>query len=222
MSNPKNAARCIALLILVLAGIGPAVNFGLVSEAFHAPGGFLVHAAGHALDVRVAAALDLVGAALLFGIALAIWPTMRALSERLALALVALTTALLALAAAEGIAMHSMLSLSQAYASAAAPDAALYDALRGIVASTRNWTHYTRLVFASAFFFLLFTALMRFRLVPRLLAGFGMLAAVLQLAGVGGPLFGFPVVFPLLWPIGLALLALAVWLLVKGLNVRRS
>jgi hypothetical protein len=49
------------------------------------------------------------------------------------------------------------------------------------------------------------------------LAGFGMIAAVLQMTSVGMPLFGHPVVFPMLAPLGLVHLALALWLIFKGL-----
>ncbi|MNC95996.1 hypothetical protein D3C83_132510 [compost metagenome] len=43
-----------------------------------------------------------------------------------------------------------------------------------------------------------------------------MAAALSQLTGVSLPLFGSPINFSLLAPLGLAHLALALWLLVKG------
>lgn len=218
MSRSKSAARWIAGFLLLMIGLGPVVNFGLVGDAFHAPGGFLVNAAAHAFNVRLAFALDLLLASAALAIAIAAWPVIRAQGERFAVTLVALGAACLVLGAVENIGIQSMLSLSQAYAGATSPDPALYEALRGSVAATRNWSHYTRLVFMSAFFFALFAALFRFTLVPRLLAGFGMLGAVLQAFTVGRPLFGYPVIFPLLWPIGMAMLALAGWLLVKGIR----
>lgn len=220
MTDAKTAGRWIAALLLVMIVLGPIANFGLVGMVFEAPGGFLANAAGHAFNVRLSSALGLVMAAALFGIALAAWPVIRARGERIAVALVAVGTAGLVLGAGESIAMHSMLSLSQAYTGAGTPDPALYEALRGTVAATRNWTHYTRLCFTAAFLFLLFLACYRFALVPRLLAGFGMLGAVLQFFTVGRPLFGFPVIFPLLLPVGLAMLAFAGWLLAKGLPDR--
>ena len=53
-------------------------------------------------------------------------------------------------------------------------------------------------------------------LVPRTLTVPGLLTAAMQITGVAMPLFGHDVVFPLLAPMGLAQLALALWLLVKG------
>jgi hypothetical protein len=43
---------------------------------------------------------------------------------------------------------------------------------------------------------------------------------VLQIIAVSMPLFGHNVVFPMLAPLGLTQLALALWLLVKGLPER--
>jgi len=61
-----------------------------------------------------------------------------------------------------------------------------------------------------------YLAAFRFRLFPRLLAGFGLSAVALQLASIGRPLFGREVVFPMLAPLGFCQLALALWLLIKG------
>ncbi len=62
----------------------------------------------------------------------------------------------------------------------------------------------------------LYAALYCFKLVPRSLAGFGLIAAVLQIAGVAMPFFGHDVVFPMLAPLSLSQLILAAWLTAKG------
>jgi hypothetical protein len=56
--------------------------------------------------------------------------------------------------------------------------------------------------------------------VPRVLGVAGLLAAAMQIAGVAMPLFGRDVIFLLLAPMGLVQLALAVWLIAKGVAVR--
>jgi hypothetical protein len=68
----------------------------------------------------------------------------------------------------------------------------------------------------------LFLALGRFSLVPRVLAGFGVLAALSMLAGVSRPFFGHDIVFPMLAPLGLAEVALLIWLLLprRGQSTR--
>jgi hypothetical protein len=68
---------------------------------------------------------------------------------------------------------------------------------------------------------LLFTLLYRFRLVPRTLAAFGMIGAVLQIAGVSlRGLLGYSPEMRLAMPLAPAYVLLAVWLIVKGLDVR--
>ncbi|MND03626.1 hypothetical protein D3C83_235440 [compost metagenome] len=66
----------------------------------------------------------------------------------------------------------------------------------------------------------MYAAFFRFRLLPRWLAGFGMLAALLQMIAVAKPFYGGWVLFPLLLPLGIAQLTLVVWLPWKGLRSR--
>ena len=114
----------------------------------------------------------------------------------------------------------SLLSLSQAYAKADSADSELFQALRVVVASARNWAHYIGLIVAGSMVFVLYAVLCRFTLVPRALAAFGMAAALLQIAAVTMPLFGHRIVFLMLLPLGLSHLALAAWLVAKGFAER--
>jgi hypothetical protein len=54
------------------------------------------------------------------------------------------------------------------------------------------------------------------------LAGLGLIASVLQVCGVAVTLFGNDVVFPMLAPLGLIQLVLAVWLMARGFRNHRS
>jgi hypothetical protein len=145
-------------------------------------------------------------------------PVFRGQSEALATAFVALAAVACALKAVEAIQLLSMLSLSQNYA-AAAPNAELFQALRGVVSSQRNWTHFVQLNSAGAFNAMLYAGLLRFALVPRPLAALGVVSSLLQLTIVARPLFGLEIIFPLLMPMGLSHLLLASWLLAKGFRV---
>ena len=71
-------------------------------------------------------------------------------------------------------------------------------------------------MFAGSVAFVLYATLFRFILVPRALAGFGALAAVSEIVAVAMPLFGQPVAFAMIAPLGIAHIALVVWLLAKG------
>jgi hypothetical protein len=137
----------------------------------------------------------------------------------MALWMLALGIAGMSLAVVENSAVMSMLSFSQAYANAGAADAATFEATRVIVASSRNWAHYTHLLAGGSMFLVFYAVLYRFALIPRALAGFGVLAVALQMTAVSMPIVGFKVSMPMLMPMGLAHLALALWLTIKGFGV---
>ncbi|HKX58034.1 MAG TPA: DUF4386 family protein [Steroidobacteraceae bacterium] len=215
MDDLKSASRWLAALLIAQMVIGPIANFRLLEPAFQGQGGFLVNAAPHATAIGLAALLSIALAVLLAAIAVVLWPVVRPLSERMALALAVLGAAAIALAGAENAALLSMLSLSQAYVEAGALDGTLYEGLRIVVRSQRNWSHLFQLLSAGGVILAMYAAFYRFRLVPRWLAGFGVLAAMCQMIAVTKPLFGGWVVFFLLAPLGAAQLILSGWLLWK-------
>jgi hypothetical protein len=213
------ASRTIGMLLLAQIVGGPIVNFALLGPAFAAPG-FLVNAAAHSTQVSIAALLGLMLGALSLGIAIAAFPILRQSSHAPALWLLAFAIASFALTAVESSTVLSLLSLSQAYAAADSADGGLFQTLRTVVASARNWMHYVGLIVTGSMIFVMYGALFRLALVPRLLAAFGAGSALLQIAAVTMPLFGHRIVFPMLLPLGLSHLALAGWLLARGFGER--
>lgn len=217
-AETRSTSRWIGLILISQLFISPVVNFGVLGPVFSGPGGYLVNAAPNATGIGIAVLAELLAGFLSVGIAVLLWPVLRPHGERLAVLLLVLSAANLAVNAVEHAALMSMVSLSKAYTAAPTADAALYEALRGVVGAARNWAHYLRLIGGGVTLLVLYYALYRPSLVPRALAGLGMAAALAQLVSVAMPLFGQPVVFLMLAPLGLAHLALAGWLLVKGLS----
>jgi hypothetical protein len=215
MNELRSASRWLAVLLLTQLAVAPIASFVLVGDVFGGPGGFLVNAAPHGAALASAALLSFALAVLSAGIAVVLWPVLRPQCERLALGLAVLGAAGIALAGVEMTAMLSMLSLSKAYIAAGAPDDALYQALRGVVGAQRNWTHLVNLLAGGGMLLAMYAALFRLRLVPRWLAGFGILASVSQMIAVTKPLYGGWVLFPMLAPLGLANLLLIGWLFWK-------
>ena len=219
MVAARRAGRIIgALIILQMVG-GGLVNSVLEAPLFGAPG-FLVNAAPHSQQLGLAALLGLVTEALWVGVAVTAFSIFWQRARPMALWLVALAVVSLAVGVVENIGVMSMVSLSEAYTKAAsAGDREQLQAVRVVVASARNWAHYMGRIFDGVTIFVLYAALYRFALVPRLLAGFGLVAVLLMLTSVGMPLFGHDVVFPMLAPLGLSQLILALWLITKGFRV---
>jgi hypothetical protein len=218
MDELRFASRWLAVLLLAQLVLGPIANFTLLGDVFGGPGGFLVNAAPHATALSSAALLSIALAVISAGIAVVLWPILQPRSGRMALGLALLGAAGVALSGFEITSLLSMLSLSQAYVAAGAPDETLYQALRGVVGAQRNWAHLIQLLLGGTALLVMYASLYRFTLVPRWLAGFGVLAAASQMIAVAKPLYGGWVVFPMLAPLGVAQLVLTAWLLVKGMR----
>lgn len=215
MGAAKRAGRIIGAVIIVQMVGGFLLNFVLEAPLFGAPG-FLVNAAPHALQVGVAALSGLVTEGLWLVTAVVVLPFFWQRSQRHALALIALAAVLLAAAVFESAGVMSMLSASQAYAKADVAVRGQFELVRIAVASARNWAHFSARILDGVTLFVFYAGLYRFALIPRWLAGIGLLAVPLMITGLLMPFFGNEVIFPLLAPLGLSQLMLALWLLVKG------
>lgn len=215
MDIERRAGRIVGVLFLAQMAGTAVLNFRLEAPLFGEPG-FLVNAAPHAQQIGASALLGLALGALFTVVAITIFPIVRVRSQALALWLFALGVVVLALAAVEHASVMSMVSLSHAYANAATGARDQFQALRVVVASARNWVHYLARLLDGTTLLVFYFALFRLTLVPRTLAVLGLVAALLQITGIAVVFFGHDVVFPLLAPMGLAQLALSVWLLTKG------
>lgn len=213
-SNIKTGRIIGALLLLqVIAGI--LLNFVFTAPLFGEPG-FLINAAPHAEQIAQSALIGIGMGLLSLAVASLLYPLFKAHSQPLALFYFALVVAGFALTVAENVSVMSMLSLSKAYAEHGAAQEPLYQGLRIVVKETRNWTHYLSLIVSGATLFTFYLAMFRFRMIPRLLAGFGLLACLSQIYAVSTPLFGHAVDFRLIAPLGLCEIALGLWLIFKG------
>jgi Domain of unknown function (DUF4386) len=215
MDPVRRAGRVIGVLIAIQFVAGFLVNFVLEEPIFGAPG-FLPNAALHSQQLAVGALLGLVAEALWIAIAVTAFPLFFERMRPLALWFFALAAALLALAAVENAAVMSMVTVSQSYAKASPSERAQLETVRIVVASARNWPHFLARMIDGVAIFVFYAAMVRLRVVPRLLGGFGVIAAVLQITAVAMPLFGRDVVFPMLVPLGVCHVILAVWLIIRG------
>ena len=215
MTTTRASGRLVAAMLLTQMIVSPIVNFALLAPLF-APPGFLEQSASHASAISSAAVLGIASGALSVGIAIAAWPVLRRRSEAMALWLFAVGVAALVATMVEQGQTLAMLSLGKAYAGANGADAAIFHRLGAQAGSARYMAHLIGLVGGGSLAFVLYLASFRFALVPRWLAGIGMVAAVLEIVSVSLPFFGQAIVFPLLAPLGLCHLALAIWLFVRG------
>jgi hypothetical protein len=220
MNTGKSDGRKVGVLMLLHLAAGLMVPF-IMLQPLRSPRAFLVHAADMPDQVRAAVMLLFVGSALAIAIACAALRVFRQYSSAMAYWLLALAVASFSLQAVDNAHLLSMLSLSQEYARAGAANGDLFQTLASVVGATRKGSHYSFLLVIVSWIFLLCALLYRFRLVPRALAAFGLVASVLQIAGVSlRGLWGLPPEMRLALPMGPAYVALAVWLIVKGFDER--
>lgn len=214
MSEAKTVGRVLGALIIVQGFGGYIGNFVLLSPVMRASGGFVANAAAHEMRVRLAVLAGLAAGAITLGIAMTAAPFFRKHSESLALWFVSLSAIGLAVTAVEQLGLLAMLAASQKLAAATSPEA--YQAAGEVARAARNGAHYTNLMIVGAALVVLHSTLFRFKLVPRALAAFGILGALMQFTAVSMPMLGRPINLNLLTPLGIAQLALALWLLAKG------
>ncbi len=220
MSSAKSVGRIVGGLVLLHLAVGLMLPFILLDRV-RGSAGLLANAAESPVQVRAAVLLLFAGSALPIGIASAAWAVFRQYSSAMASWLLALAVAGFSLQAVDNAHILSMLSLSQEYAKAGAAQAELFQALAVAVGAARRWSHYTALLVAVSWIFLLYALLYRFRLVPRGLAAFGAVASALQIAGVSlRGLLGYAPETWLAVPLAPAYVALALWLLVRGFEER--
>ena len=220
MRSGKSVGRIVGVLLLLHLAAGLTVPFILLHPLVTPPG-FLASAAGVPNQVRAAVILLFVGSAITIGIASAAWSAFRQYGSAMALWLLSLAVAGFSLQAVDNAHILSMLSVSQEYAKAGVGKAELFEALAVVVGAARKWSHYTALLVAVSWIFLLYSLLYRSRLVPRALAAFGLVGSMLQITGVTlRALLGYPPEMRLAMPLAPAYVALAVWLLVRGFDER--
>lgn len=179
MDDEMRAGRIVGALVILQMGGSALVNFGLEPPLFGVPG-FLAAAAPHASQIGAAATLALLLGAVWIGLALTAYPVFQKHSLALGRWLVALAIAGFAVSTTENIHVMSLVSLSQAYTKASPDDQVVYRTLKVLAASDRNWAHFINLLINGALLMIFYVTALRFRLVPRVLAGFGVIAVALD------------------------------------------
>jgi hypothetical protein len=217
-SKAISPGRTIGLLMLAEMILAPISNFVLLTPAIIRPPGFLTNAARHACEINVAVLLSLMAAGCSVGIAIVALPVLRRYSRAAGVWFLVLTVIGFAATLQEGIALRSMLALSQAFAQGGGTELAQFEGPRVLLRTFRNSTHYTNLLIGGCSLLLFYGALFRFRLVPRWIAAPGAIAAMLLIAAALMPLFGHATVMLLLMPMGLCHLALLAWLIARGFD----
>ncbi|GAB3303932.1 hypothetical protein GCM10027511_16570 [Hymenobacter humi] len=180
---------------------------------------FLTAVAKDSFQVRSAVLLSFVGSALTVYLGVTAFPVLRRYSHTAALLFVVVCAVSCTLDIVQAGTILSMLAISNRFVEAGAVDSELYQVVGAAVASARRSAHATQLLAIGAWMFVFYISLLRFRLVPRVLAAVGVVGVALQFIGVTLMMFlGNPSIGQMAMPLLPIQITVAVWLIVKGFN----
>lgn len=215
MIHPKALGRTLGVSMLATFVVGLVSNFKLQDGLF-ADGGLLANAAAHPTRIGLIALLGLATSLVSLGVASLLARHFRDRHAGLLSFYLALLSAGLALSLMEFSTLVAFRDLSEAYHAAAGTDT--YVGAGAALAGLRDGVHYLDKILGGFSVATLFWFLLSARLLPRWMAGFGILGAGLQMLAVGRALFGLEVAYELLVPLSLAFLLTMGWLLVFGFS----
>jgi len=204
----------ILLLAQALVAIPVYTEVGMMSSIISPD--FLVQAAGNAAKIRTALVLTFLLGGVTLAVALVVLPIFRAASERMFWLYFGLCVAGLATAALESVVVREMLAMSVNYPQTG--KGVIYEALAPVVRSEWSAAHFFNLASGHVKALVVFLILYRFRFIPRLLAGIGVIATVLSTSGTTAALLGVPFSYLTMTPTGLVQLATTFWLIWKGFS----
>jgi hypothetical protein len=215
MNMEKQTGRLMGGLLMISMVLGLWNNFGLTNPIFAEPG--WIHNGGQMPSLFASSAiLGVATSLLMMVIAILAWPILRQTSPSLALTYLLLTAIVVATSAVEQANFLAMRALSLKFAQSPGLDPALFEVIRSIVGAARHGIHYIDKLIGGTSVFVLFLAMFRSNLVPRIIPAVGLVAAPIQMVGISSVLFMQPMNPIMLAPLALTLLVLSLTLLVRG------
>jgi hypothetical protein len=224
MNTSRKIAIIVGALYLTVNVMAGPLGIALTESTLSAPD-YLVQVSAHKTQMLIGALLVLVMAVADAGIGIVVYPVLRRRNASIAIGYFGARIVESLILIISTISLLLLLTLSQEFVQAGAPDASYFQTLGELLLAVRDWAGHVVLdvaVFplgALIFYYLLYQS----KLVPRWLSGWGLVAAILSWAA--SLLVMFSLITPLSTihvvlqaPVGLQEIALALWLIVKGFS----
>jgi len=216
-----NSSRKTAIIVgvLFIAATVASVLGGLLIESIIDAPDDLVNVSENENQVIIGVLLELTWAASAVGITVLMFPILKKHNESLALGYVGARIFEGFIATVGAISGLLLITLSQEFVNALAPDAAYFQALSTLLLAARDWAWWIGPMIVFALSALMFNYLLyQSKLIPRWLSVWGLIGATLLLAeGLLG-MFDLTISTFLAAPIAVQEMVLAAWLIVKGFN----
>jgi hypothetical protein len=226
--NPSSPAaltigRTVGILLLLQLTAALTLPFILSKPITVGSPAFLTAVAAHSFQVRSAVLLSFAGSALTVYLGITAFGQFRLYSQSAALLFVVVCAISCTLDVVQAGTILSMLSISKEFVTSGAADSRLYEVVGAAVTSARRSAHSIQLLAIGAWMFVFYISLLRFKLIPRLLAVMGVIGVSLQFIGVTlMMLLGYRSIGEMAMPLLPIQITVAVWLIVKGFNDRPS
>ena len=184
---------------------------------------YLAHVSANGPQVVIGMLIELIWALAVVGIIVTLFPILREYDEALALGFFGLRFMEAMSTILHSLIGLSLLTLSQEYAAARAPDASYYQIVGALFLAVREWAFVigSGLVWSLSAV-ILNVLLYRRKLVPRWLSVWGLVGAVLSFANYLPQFFGMDSVAILFYPIAVQEMVFAGWLIAKGFRSSAS
>jgi hypothetical protein len=202
----------------IVATVTSSLGVVLLGSILDAPD-YLINVYPNRTQVIIGVLLLLVNCAAVVVIPVMLFPILKKHNEALALGYVGCRIIESVILTVGSVSPLSLITLSQEFAGARAPDASHSLAVGSALLAARDWTILLSVDIVFPLGALVFYSLSyRSRLMPRWLSGWGFVGAALWLAVGLLRLFGASVQLVLSLPIFVQELVLGVWLIVRGFN----
>jgi len=221
--NPRMSARIVGVLFIIATAApiltAPFLGFlggGIIGEPIP---DYLVNVSANERQVMIGMVIELIWALAVVGIPVVLFPILKKYNEALALGFFSLRFTEAISTIVHSLILLTLLTLSQEFIVAGAPDASYFQALGTLLLAAREWVFNigSGLIWSLSALLLNYV-LYRSELVPRWLSGWGLVGAVLSFATYFLGFFNIHLTNFLFAPIAVQEMAFAVWLIVKGFN----
>ena len=219
MKTNKTTARIVGAFFLI--AMVTSLMGGIWLESMTAESGYLAELSSQGTQVLLGVLLELVNCLAVIGIAAALFPLMKVDSPALAAGYLGTRVVEVVVLSVAAICPLVLVTLSQEYVAAGAPDAAYFQTAGALVMAARG--HLASLltpIFFSLAALLLYVFLYRSRLVPRFISVWGFIAVVSMLTWNMVEAFGLSISAAMVFVLPMILneIFLGFWLLVRGFS----
>ncbi|MGB5819938.1 MAG: DUF4386 domain-containing protein [Saonia sp.] len=219
MKSIKKTGRIVGLLFLfmILTGATGTYLRGLSTSLMESEN-FLSTVFENSMQMKVAILLDLIAGAIGVGISIALFPVLKQFKKSIAFWYFALWIIGFTITIASNITHLSLLSLSQEFVNTGIPDTGYFKTLGALKVEEYYWAHFLILILYSLGSMVLYSAFLKTRLIPRILAIWFIVSVGIVFTVSWLQIFDYSVSFMFYGQNGIHLIVLTLWLLVKGFN----